>query len=33
MSKPDIHGRKVMLCIWWDQAGVVYSVLQQPGTF
>ncbi|MBJ5570513.1 hypothetical protein JGG62_24225 [Salmonella enterica subsp. enterica serovar Typhimurium] len=29
--KPDIHGRKVMLCIWWDQVGVVYSELLQPG--
>ncbi|MBJ5464028.1 hypothetical protein JGG37_23105 [Salmonella enterica subsp. enterica serovar Derby] len=25
-----IHGRKVMLCIWWDQVGVVYSELLQP---
>lgn len=22
--KPDIFGAKVLLCIWWDQKGVVY---------
>ncbi|UYV84354.1 hypothetical protein LAZ67_X001923 [Cordylochernes scorpioides] len=25
-----IHGDKIMLCIWWDQLGVVYYELQQP---
>ncbi|MBJ5636555.1 hypothetical protein JGG87_25320, partial [Salmonella enterica subsp. enterica serovar Typhimurium] len=33
-SKPTnltILGRKVMLCIWWDQVSVVYSELLQPG--
>lgn len=26
----NIHGLKVMLCIWWDQLGVVYYELLQP---
>ncbi|MBJ5445286.1 hypothetical protein JGG59_23965, partial [Salmonella enterica subsp. enterica serovar Derby] len=30
-SKLGIHDRKVMQCIWWDQVGVVYSELLQPG--
>ena len=31
-SKPkqNIHGSKVMLCIWWDQKGVVYYELLKP---
>lgn len=29
--KRDIHGSKVMLCIWWDQKGVVYYELLKPG--
>lgn len=28
--KQDIHGSKVMLCIWWDQKGVIYYELLQP---
>jgi len=27
-SKLDIHEKKFMLCIWWDQVGVVYYQLQ-----
>lgn len=29
--KQDIHGPKVMLCIWWDQAVVIYFELLNPG--
>lgn len=28
--KRDIHCQKVMLCIWWDQKGVVYYELLDP---
>ena len=27
-AKPNILTAKVMLCIWWDQKGVVYSELK-----
>nr|QXJ78550.1 putative DD34D transposase [Kaburagia rhusicola] len=29
-AKPNIHGAKVMLCIWWDQLGVIYYELLKP---
>ena len=30
-AKLNIHGAKVMLCIWWDQNGVLYYELLKPG--
>ncbi|GBP66328.1 Mariner Mos1 transposase [Eumeta japonica] len=29
-AKPNIHGSKVMLSIWWDQLGVVHHKLLKP---
>jgi len=29
--KRDIHGDKVMLCIWWDHRGAIYYELLEPG--
>ena len=29
-AKPNIHGIKLLLCIWWDQLGVVYYELLKP---
>ncbi|UYV83948.1 SETMAR [Cordylochernes scorpioides] len=29
-AKLNIHGKKLMLCIWWDQLGVIYYELLQP---
>ena len=30
-AKPNIHGAKVMLCIWLGQKGVLYYELLKPG--
>ena len=30
-AMPNIHGAKVMLCIWWDQKGVLYYELLKSG--
>lgn len=29
--KLNIHAAKVMLCIWWDQSGVIHYELLKPG--
>jgi len=30
-TPPNIHGSKIMLCIWWDQKDLVYYELLKPG--
>lgn len=30
VAKQNIHGFKVLLCIWWDQKGVIYYELLKP---
>jgi [histone H3]-lysine36 N-dimethyltransferase SETMAR len=30
-AKPDRFGKKTMLCVWWDQKGVVYHELLKTG--
>lgn len=30
-ARPNRYGRKTMLCVWWDQKGVVYYELLKPG--
>ncbi|UYV64947.1 SETMAR [Cordylochernes scorpioides] len=29
--RPNCFGKKAMLCVWWDQTGVVYFELLKPG--
>ena len=29
-ARPNIHAAKVMLCIWWEQVGVIYHELLKP---
>ena len=29
-ARPNIHGAQVMVCIWWDQLGMVYYKLLKP---
>jgi Transposase. len=29
--RPNHFGRKFMLCVWWDQSGIVYCKLLEPG--
>jgi len=29
--RPNIHGSKIMLCIWWDQKDLVYYELLKSG--
>ena len=31
VPKRDIHGKKALLCIWWDMKGVIYFELRKPG--
>ena len=28
--KLEIHRKKLMLCVWWDQKGVIYYELLEP---
>lgn len=30
VPKPEIHRKKVMLCVWWDQKGIIYWELLEP---
>jgi len=30
-ARSNRYGRKTMLCVWWDQKGVIYYELLKPG--
>nr|AAC16610.1 transposase [Drosophila simulans]AAC16611.1 transposase [Drosophila simulans]AAC16615.1 transposase [Drosophila simulans] len=30
-ARPNRFGKKTMLCVWWDQSGVIYYELLKPG--
>ena len=31
--KPDLHGRKAMICVWWDWEGMVHwEMLERNAT-
>lgn len=30
-ARPNRYGRKTMLCVWWDQKGMIYYELLKPG--
>ena len=30
-ARPNLYGQKAMLCVWWDQKGVIYYELLKPG--
>lgn len=30
VPKPEIHRKKTMLCVWWDQQGIIYYELLEP---
>ena len=31
-QKPELHGKKVLLCCWWDQTGMIYWELMPTNT-
>ncbi len=30
MPKPEVHQKKAMLCVWWDQKGIIHYELLEP---
>jgi len=30
IPKPGVHRKKVMLCVWLDQKGIIYYKLHEP---